>query len=207
MTTYTGIGVDTAAFMFGVTVKLYDDIVDNNMPIRQNLMIINSLRVAIVCLYAFMIIQNNIMHFIAGFTSVVWLLTDTVAKAYGEEEIKNLDDPFFLVMDLVVLSIFVIFCAYDIERIRALLSTDLVMLLICFVGLNSIECIRHKYEFGYEKAVSRGILLLVLVFLIGGTYIYNDRFAFARPILLIATGYTITWFLMHKEDVRRTYSR
>lgn len=183
--------VNALLLLSGAVVKVYDDVVDNQLHVT--IPIILYLQVSMVVLYIVLVSQNVIMCIPFGLSAIAMLITDVLLCKPGDP--RNIDNRFFQCFSVAVVAVFFVVCITKLNEIRPYLITSLFGLL----ALGAIMALDMKImpeEYSVKKAVFRFVCILVLLIIVLN---YGDVQALklAQPLFWVGIGYFTTWFVTH----------
>jgi hypothetical protein len=179
----------TLSFVFGAIIKAYDEICDTEIEVSTETKLVLQISMVGVCTF---LMQRAELLVGLGFLASFFLLTD---KFYLKScESKNLDDPFFVVFNDIILCVFALYCLFAPSFVRSGLSWQLVKAIgVCSLAMMA-ECKLYNEEYSGAKLWSRLTAFTIMVTIIVLVHVYALDPIPLLPINLFGLGYLCVWF-------------
>jgi hypothetical protein len=188
---------NATSFAFWALIKVYDDAIDNHWGLAQGTL--QLMRISMLIMYFFVAFLSVEMRILLGLAAVFMLATD---KVIGDpSKPHNLDTPFFYWFAVLVVIVFLSFCALRPSLVRASLSSStFVKVLAVVMAACLVDLVLTPEECSAKKALSRSIAIAGAVAVLVYVDVFHhedERWTRMQPIMWSALGYNIVWFATH----------
>jgi hypothetical protein len=172
----------------GLTCKTYDEIVDNEIPVGRKTKTI--LQVAQILLFVLLTRHTETFIFMSTFAMSMVIMDKLTLSS---NETKNLDDPFFILFDVIVVITFVSSCMFAASRIWRAVTPFTVSMILFMYFVAALEAKFFNEEISNAKVWCRIGIAVFMVCLILCTHMFLGIFYPVVPVAHFAIGYIIAW--------------
>lgn len=191
------------AFILGSLIKVYDEIIDNDMKVSERST--NIVKFSIIIVLTIIMLGDPILGVVIFFLFVAsYLSSSKLFKSVKEKagkDVEEMDNPFWKQLFYITLSLLVINTIihwdslYHLKLEKELI--EFIAIIIMIVGAILIEFVNMPEEYSKDKNTLRHIYLTVSI--VGTTYLYiYKNISYYKAIISTGfsfIGYMLTWII------------
>ena len=192
------------SFILGSLIKLYDELIDNNIYINKNKK--NLLKGLIIIIYTYLGFKYPLIILYTFFLFISSYLSDTsILEKNQKKELKEMDNEYWTILfyyTLLLLVIIIFKNKYNILKINYKNIKVITFTIMIFITLILIvtEFYLIKEEYSRDKLIVRCFYIFVCILFLIISSFYKNLFYYNIVLFIIFwfLGYFITWILFKK---------